>query len=286
MPNTQNIRPRRSLLFVPAARLEMFPKAVKAGPDVICIDLEDAVALQKKEQARADCMNMLSAQPDMGKSEILVRVNGLGTRQGLADMLALLDCKAPPDGVMLPKVGSAAEIKMLDELLESEGSALHIHLLIETNAGLEACHEITKSSPRLDSILFGGIDMAAELRVEPIWDALFYARTRLVHAAASAGIDLIDAPRLDLEDMAGLELEASRSAALGMTGKSAIHPKQLPAIQQAFTPSADEIETARRVLAAFDEAGGGLAVLDGKMIEKPVLVSMRRILAIKEMLEE
>jgi citrate lyase beta subunit len=126
--------------------------------------------------------------------------------------------------------------------------------------------------------------MAAELRVAPVWNALLYARSRLVHAAAGAGIDLIDVPFLDLNDSDGLAQEAERSAELGFTGKGAIHPKQLPVIERCFSPSAAQIDYAHRVVKAFDEAGTGLVLIDGKLIEKPVLRSMHRLLAIADKL--
>jgi (S)-citramalyl-CoA lyase len=197
-------------------------------------------------------------------------------------VLALLSSERPPRGIMLPKVKSPEEIVLLDDLLTSEGSALRLQVIIETNEGLEACYEIARASPRIDALLFGAVDMSAELRVAPTWDALLYARSRLVHAAAAAGIDLIDVPFLDLNDMAGLTREATLAAALGMTGKGAIHPKQLPAITRAFTPDTEQIARARRIVEAFEQAGTGLVVVDGKLIEKPVLRSMYRILAIAE----
>ena len=278
--DTSRIRPRRSFLFVPGTGLAMFPKAVKAGPDIVCIDLEDAIAPPHKAAARRDTMALFSTGPDHGRSEILIRVNALRSPEGLADVLSVLEATTPPDGLMLPKVKSPDDIRLLDEVLDAAGSPLRLQVIIETNEGLEACSEIARASARIDSLLFGGVDMAAELRVAPTWEGLLYARTRCVHAAATAGVDLIDVPYLDLDDMDGLAEEARRCAAIGMTGKGAIHPKQLPAIDVAFTPSAAEIEKARRIVAAFEEAGTGLVVIDNKLIEKPVVRSMYRTLAV------
>lgn len=275
----QPIRPRRSFLFVPGTGLDLFPKAVGSAPDIVCIDLEDAVAPQDKATARKDCVALLAQSPDFGRCEVLVRVNALRSLEGLADLLALLEGRGGPDGLMLPKVKAAEEIRLLDELLTGAGSPLRLQVIIETNAGLAACHEIAAASPRIDALLFGGVDMAAELRVEPTWQGLLYARSRCVHAAASAQLDLIDVPYLDLEDMAGLKREAEACAAIGMTGKGAIHPKQLAVIQAAFTPSAAKLAEARRIVEAFEAAGTGLVVVDRKLIEKPVLRSMYRILA-------
>jgi citrate lyase beta subunit len=187
---------------------------------------------------------------------------------------------------MLPKVKSPEELRLVDELLQGASSPLRLQVIVETNAALEACHEIARASGRVDALLFGGVDMAADLRVAPTWEALLYARTRCVHAAAGAGIDLIDVPWLDLADMDGLAREAERCAAIGFTGKGAIHPKQLPVIERVFTPGAAEIAYARRVVAAFEQAGTGLVVIDNKLIEKPVLRSMLRTLAIAEAFSE
>jgi (S)-citramalyl-CoA lyase len=286
---THTIRPRRSFLFVPGTGLELFPKAIAAAPDIICVDLEDAIAPQHKAAARSATLAhfaQLPAPTDLEGSELLVRINSLRTPDGLADLLAVVEASQPPPGLMLPKVKSPDEVHLLDEILDGIEHPIRLQLIIETNAGLEACHEIAQASSRVDALLFGGADMAAELRVEPTWQALVYARTRLVHAAASAQIDLIDVPYLDLEDMAGLEREAQACAEIGMTGKGAIHPKQLPIIERHFSPSDDQIAHAKRITEAFETADTGLLVVDGKLIEKPVLRSQYRILAIAERLQQ
>jgi (S)-citramalyl-CoA lyase len=277
----RNIRPRRSFLFVPGTGPEMFPKALAAKPDIVCVDLEDAVIPEHKAQARRATLKLFEEVPSAA-CELLVRINSLRSRDGIEDVAAILAAPSPPPGLMLPKVKTPDEVRLLDDMLESEGSKIRLQVIIETNEGLEACREIAQSSIRIDALLFGGVDMAAELRVEPTWNALLHARSRIVHAAASAGVDLIDVPFLDLNDMAGLETEAARCAELGFTGKGAIHPKQLPVITRHFTPSAEQVARAMRITQAFEEARTGLVVVDGKLIERPVLRSMYRILAIAE----
>lgn len=279
------IRPRRSFLFVPGSGLEMFPKAIATGADIVCVDLEDAISPAHKAGARDATLGLFASEPDFGRSEVLVRINALRTADGLADVLAVLKTWTVPTGLMLPKVKSPDEIRLLDDLLDGAGSKLRLQVIIETNEALEAAREIAQASDRIDALLFGGVDMAADLRVEPTWEALLYARTRCVHAAASAGVDLIDVPFLDLNDMDGLAREAERAAAIGMTGKGAIHPKQLPIIEKNFSPSADRIAYARRCITAFEESGAGLVVVDNKLLEKPVLRSMYRVLAVAEVLE-
>ncbi|MEO0909842.1 MAG: aldolase/citrate lyase family protein, partial [Pseudomonadota bacterium] len=137
-------------------------------------------------------------------------------------------------------------------------------------------------SDRIDAMFFGGVDMAAELRCENAWEPLLYARSRVVHAAASAGLDVIDVPFLDLEDPEGMVVAAKQAKALGFSGKGSIHPKQIAALNEVFTPSDDEIARAKRITNTFEEADTGLVVIDGKLIEKPVLRDMYRILAIAE----
>ncbi|MGE0482630.1 MAG: CoA ester lyase [Gammaproteobacteria bacterium] len=279
-PIAANARPRRSFLFVPGTGTAMFPKAIAAAADIVCVDLEDAVAPPDKSAARAATLALFADLPATGEVELLVRVNALREREGLADLGAILDSAAPPPGLMLPKVRSPEDVAIVDDLLTQAGLSTRLQVIVETNAALEAAHEIARASPRIDALLFGAIDMSAELRVEPSWEALLYARQRLVHAAAGAGIDLIDVPFLDLNDAPGLERAARAAAAIGMTGKGAIHPRQLDVITRCFTPDADTIARARRVVEAFEGADSGLVVLDGKLIEKPVLRSAWRILAI------
>ena len=214
-----------------------------------------------------------------------MRVNCLRSVEGLADLQAIVESPRPPPAIMLPKVKSPGEVRVHEELAEQAARPIRLHVIIETNEGLDACIEIAQASDLVDALLFGGVDMAAELRVEPTWNALLHARSRVVHAAASAGVDLIDVPFLDLNDMEGLAREAAACAEIGFTGKGAIHPKQIPVLNECFSPTEEEVERARRVIAEFDGAGTGLVVIDGKLIEKPVLRSMHRILAIAERMQ-
>jgi (S)-citramalyl-CoA lyase len=254
---------------------------------VLTIDWEDAIAPGDKEAARRETLRYLSTfVPQAHGAELVVRLNSVRTREGIADLDAILGCAAPPRSLMLPKVRSPDEVGVIEDVLASVLPDVRLHVIIETNAGLESCPEIARASPRIVSLLFGGVDMAAELRVAPTFESLLYARSRLVHAAATAGLDLVDMPFMDLEDEAGLAREAQASAALGMTGKAAIHPGQVPAINRLFSPSEAEIIRARRIVEEFERAGSGLLVVDGKLIEKPVLRSMHRILAIARRLAD
>ena len=176
-------------------------------------------------------------------------------------------------------LGIWLEQKAPFELRTERGHSTRLHVIIETNAGLEAVYDIAKASPRIDALFFGGVDMAAELRCRNAFEPLLYARSRIVHAAAGAGLDVIDVPYLDLEDPKGMKREAELVRDLGFCGKGSIHPKQIAILNEVFTPTANQIAHARRIIQAFKEADTGLVVVDGKLIEKPVLRDMHRILA-------
>jgi citrate lyase beta subunit len=186
---------------------------------------------------------------------------------------------------MIPNVKSADEIQLIDTLLSAAPArAIRFCVIIETNQGLERAIEIAKSSPRIDSMILGAVDMSAELRCQKAWEPLLYTRSRLVHAAASAGIDLLDVPYLNLDDPEGLRVEAQGVQRLGFTGKASIHPNQIPIINAAFTPDEKTIEKARKVCAAFEADKTGLVVVDNELIELPVVRSYYRVLAIAERL--
>ncbi|MCG8563149.1 MAG: CoA ester lyase [Hyphomicrobiales bacterium] len=276
------VRPRRSFIFSPGLQPEMFPKALASGADIVCVELEDGIAPKDKDEARGQALALFAGPQADDGVERIVRINCLRTAFGLADVQAVLASETPPPALMLPKVMGADEIVWLDELLTERGHDTRLHVIIETNAGLEAVSEIARASARLDALFFGGVDMAAELRCKNAWEPLLYARSRVVHAAAGAGLDVIDVPYLDLEDLDGMEREACLARDLGFSGKGAIHPKQIAALNRVFTPDAAAIDHARRIIAAFEAADTGLVVIDGKLIEKPVLRDMHRILAIAD----
>ena len=277
------IRPRRSLLFVPGLRPDRFEKALGAGADIVCVDIEDAVALPRKEEARGLALPLFAEHRD-SDVERMLRINPLSTEEGLRDILALRACETPPPALMLAKVGSAAEIALYDSLLDGNCATIRYHVIVESTDGLANAQEIARASDRIDSLLFGAVDMSADLRAEQSWETMLYARSAVVHAAARNGLDLLDVPWLNLADADGLAREARAAAALGFTGKAAIHPDQIPAINEVFSPSPEAIERARRIVAAFRENTTGLLVVDGELIERPVLRTMHRMLAIADRL--
>jgi (S)-citramalyl-CoA lyase len=276
----KTVRPRRSFIFTPGLRPDMFPKALASGVDMVCIELEDGIAPKDKDEAREKTLKIFSEKQENDGVERLVRINSLREAFGIADIQAILATDTPPPALMIPKVRNPDEIVLLDGLLTEKGHDTRLHIIIETNEGLESAFEIAHSSKRIDSMLFGGIDMAAELRCSLSWEPLLYARSRCVHAAASAGLDIIDVPYLDLEDPSGMRIAAEQAKSIGFSGKGSIHPKQIKALNEVFTPNKDEISRARRIITTYEAADTGLIVIDGKLIEKPVMREMYRIEAI------
>ena len=278
----EDFQPRRSFIFMPGVSPDMFPKALATGADIVCIDLEDAIAPNHKQDARTRTMKLFETPQAKDGVERMVRINCLRTTDGMADVQAAIANPSPPPALMLPKVVSPDEVKALDELLTEHDMPTRLHVIIETNHGLEAAYDIAQSSDRIDAMFFGGVDMAAELRAANKWEMLLYARSRVVHAAAGAGLVVIVVPYLDLDDMEGMEREAQLAAELGFTGKGSIHPKQIAPLNAIFSPSDAEIAHAHRVIAAFEEGDSGLVVLDNKLIEKPVLRTMYRTVRVAE----
>ena len=280
--SSANIRPRRSFIFTPGLRPDMYPKALASGADIVCVELEDGIAPKDKAQARAHALKLFEAPQANDGVERIVRINSMRERFGIEDVNAILATDTPPPALMMPKIRTPDEVVMLDELLSEAGHETRLHVIIETNAGLEAAYDIAHCSDRIDAMFFGGVDMAAELRCQNAWEPLLYARSKVVHAAASAGLDVIDVPYLDLDDPEGMRVAAEQARGLGFAGKGSVHPKQIPALNEVFTPSTDQIARARRIIAEFEAADTGLVVIDGKLIEKPVLRDMHRIVAIAD----
>ena len=272
--------PRRSFIFTPGLKPDMFPKALASGVDMVCIELEDGIAPKDKVIARDLALGIFRNNEMPEDIEVILRINSIRSSFGLDDIRAVLDTENPPPALMIPKVNDPEEIVIIDDILTERGHDCRLHPIIETNSGLEKVYEIAKCSNRIETLFFGLIDMAAELKCKLAWDQLLYARSRVVHAAATAGLDAIDGPFMDLEDPEGNIKQAILARDLGFSGKGSINPKQVADLNKVFTPSKDQIEKAKRITKLFEEANTGLVMVDGKLIEKPVLRDMYRILSI------
>ena len=267
-------RVRRSVLFVPAVRPDRFAKAVATGADAVCVDLEDGVAFARKDEARDKALALLADRAPT-RAEVVLRINEPESDPGERDLEALLASGVRPDALMVPKVGGPDTLRTLDRRL---APGLPLVVQIETAQGLAAVEAIAAASPRVAVLFFGAVDLSAELGCVIEWDALLHARSRVVAAAALAEVDAMDTPFMDVGAPSGLEEEARATRRLGFTGKAAIHPTQVPIIQAAFSPAPEAVAWARRIVAAYEANAGGVLLVDGKLVERPVIASARRIL--------
>ena len=274
------MRARRTLLFAPGDRVEVHAKAMAAGADVVCLDLEDAVAPDRKEAARRAAIPFLA--PD-SRTERVLRINSARSLEGLRDLIAVIEARPGGGVVFLPKVATAEEVRMVDELFSEAGLDLGIAVLIESVEGLETVSQIFSATPRIVFAMFGGADLSAELGVEIAERPLLYARSRVVHAARLAGIDVFDVPSLSFRDLDIVREEAHQAKSLGFTGKGVIHPSNVAVVNEVFSPTPAEIEKAQRIVAAYEASPTGLAIVDGKLVERPVIRSMQRTLALRDL---
>ena len=279
---------RRSLLFMPGDSRRKIEKATTLGADSIIADLEDAVALSQKQAAR-ETVAACFARLDFGASERLIRINPVSTplwEEDLAQTIA-----GRPDGYVLPKVESAEQVQTLSrrlaELEIAHGLAVgSVRLLaqVETAMGVVKAAEIAGADSRLDALLFGAEDLAVDIgarRSREGWE-IFYARGAVVTAAAAYGLPAIDTVYLELTDSDGLTAECHLARGMGFSGKLAIHPRQVDVINRAFSPTDEEVAQAQRLIAAFETqqaAGRGVFEMDGKMIDRPIVLAARKIVA-------
>ena len=267
--------PRRSVLFTPGDRPELLRKAPNAGADTLVFDLEDAVAPGAKADARTATAAVLSDPAFDPDAEVCVRVTGTETAR---DVTALADAGATFDAVMVPKAASAETIHETADVLADHDRQVPVLALIETARGVLAAESIADAEPT-DALLFGAEDLTADLGAtrSESGDETSYARQHVVQAATAAGVDAIDTVYTDFEDEAGLRQATKQAVQLGYDGKMAIHPAQVTPINEAFTPDADQIAWAHRVLRARAETELGVFEVNGEMIDAPLLARAEQI---------
>jgi len=268
----------RTLLFTPGNRRDRFAKAETTGADGQVIDLEDAVSLPDKDGAREVAIAYFAGAPPAPGFLRCLRINALQTPAGFKDVAAIADSGVRPDAVLLPKAESPAFFNLLDSVLAPDPPPWIA--LIETARGLRAAEAIARH-PGVGALVFGAADLAADLGAELAWEPMLAHRAHVVRAAAAGRIPAWDVPYFRLNDPDDSDLidETRRARALGYTGKLAIHPKHVPPILAVFTPSPAEAEQARRIVEAYERAGGNACEVDGKMIDVPIYRSANRVLA-------
>jgi len=280
-------RLRRSMLFVPANHPGMIFQAPVFRPDCIIFDLEDAIPVREKDSARNLLVEAVKSLA-FGDCEVFARINPLYTPFGEADVRSL--AAAGLKNFRLPMTESPEDIKKLDGLLaelesehQLEPGSLKILGAIETAKGVLNAPAIVFSSQRLLGISFGAEDFTRSITTErsKTGEELFWARSHIVLAAMAAGIDAIDTVFADLDDEEAFTEEVKMAKQLGFSGKSLIHPNQIKMVHSLFSPGTEEIRQAKRIIDAMEEAaekGAGVIVVDGKMVDEPVLVRARRVM--------
>lgn len=272
----------RSVLYVPATNARALEKARTLPVDAVIIDLEDAVAPDAKPSARARACEAARARAYPGRT-LAIRINGLGSQWHEQDLEAV--AAAGPDAIVVPKINSAEEVESLERALERLGApaATRLWAMLETPAAILRCAEIAAAGTRLRVLVMGTNDLLAELRAEDAPDRgpLELSLMLCVLAARAGRRTILDGVYNDVRDLAGLEAECRAGRRLGFDGKTLIHPAQVDVCNRVFSPSAREVEQARRVIAAFEQAadaGSGVALLDGRLIEQLHVETARRVL--------
>ncbi len=314
-------RPHRSELAVPGTNVRAMTKAPTLGADIVFLDLEDAVAPDDKEQARANVIEALLGQ-DWTGCAVSVRVNGLDTHWCYRDVVEVVEQAGDMlDTVLVPKVGSPSDVEfvatLLDQIEQRNGwpaGRIGIHILIETAKGMANVEAISHARPdRLEAMVFGVADYAASVRARTTnigganpdyamltdadasgdralhWgDQWHFGISRMVAACRAEGLRPIDGPFGDFEDAEGFRAAARRAAALGCEGKWAIHPSQVALANEVFTPSEAEVEKARRILEAMEQAakdGKGAVALDGRLIDAASIRMAEQLIATVDQIE-
>ncbi len=283
----------RSILFVPGDSDRKLAKAPASGADVLVLDLEDAVAPDAKQAARETTAAFLTEHPDRDKlPPLYVRINDLQTGLAEDDLDAVLPAR--PAGIMLPKPRGGGDVATLSGLLDTyenaaglkPGSMPILTIANEVASAVVNMASFVDATPRLQGLCWGSEDLATAIGAKANRDQtgayippLLFSRNLCLLTAASANVHAIDTVFTNFRDSAGLETEASEAARDGFTGKMAIHPDQIPIINEAFTPNRDEVAEAQLIVNAFEAApGAGVINLDGRMIDRPHLQAAKRTL--------
>jgi citrate lyase beta subunit len=281
------MRPRRTFLYTPGDDLKKIQKASRLDVDCVCLDIEDGVAFNRKEAAREAISSALSTF-DFGHSERLVRINPVGSGLESLDLEAVLP--GQPNGIVIPKVHSVTQIDWADNQISAfekknnlPANNIKLIPIIETAMGIVNLREIASSSRRLTALIFGAEDLAGEIGAQRSLEGseIFYARSAVRMFAAAFDLQAIDMVFIDIQDLEGLRQEALQGARLGFDGKQIIHPNQIPIVKEAFTPGQDEIARAVQIISEYERhqmSGTGVFVLDGKMVDAPLIKSARRLL--------
>lgn len=287
---TTTVRPRRSVLYMPGANTRALDKARTLPADALIFDLEDAVAPDAKEAARANVVAAARSKA-YGKREIVIRCNGLGTEWGRADVAAIATSGA--DAILVPKLESAADVTNIVALLDAAGapSGMAVWGMMETPRGILRAEEIAASSPRLACLIMGTNDLVKDLRAQhtPIRLPMVVPLGFTLLAARAAGLAILDGVYNDIQDIEGFKASCRQGLEFGFDGKTLIHPTQVEPCNEIFAPSAAELAMAEKVVAGFEKARAeskGVVTVDGRMIENLHVEQAQRQLALAAAIKE
>ncbi len=283
-----NIRPRRSLLYMPGSNPRALDKARSLPADGLILDMEDSVAPDAKQLAREQIGAAL-AQGGYGHRELIVRINALSTEWGAQDIEAISRFPVAPDAVLIPKIDTAKDVVEAIAAFESAGcpDSVAMWIMAETPLCILNIAEVAAAHPRLKGMVMGTSDLSKDTRVRHTPDRLGFitALNLCVYAARAYGLTIIDGVQLDLENEELLRASCVQGRDLGFDGKSLIHPNQVAAANAAFAPDAAEIATAHNIIAAFEQAkakGKGVVVVNGRLVENLHVEEAQRQLALAE----
>lgn len=287
---SKSVRPRRSVLYMPGANTRALEKARTLPADALIFDLEDAVAPDAKEAARANVVAAAQSK-GYGKREIAIRCNGLATPWGAADITAI--AKSGADAVVVPKVESAAEVASVIGLLDAAGApeSMAVWAMMETPKGILRAEEVAGSHPRLTLFVMGTNDLVKDMRARhtPMRLPMITALGLGMLAARAHGLTILDGVYNDIQDAEGFRAVCQQGLEMGFDGKTLIHPSQVEPCNEVFAPSAAELEMAGKIVSAFKAAqaeGKGVVTVDGRMIENLHVEQAERALALAAAIKE
>ena len=275
-------RPRRSVLYMPGANERALEKAKSLAADALILDLEDSVAPEAKDQARERVASAVKGG-GYGTRELVIRINGLDTPWGAEDMA--MAAAASPDAILAPKVSSGADVNRAVAMMKVAPSRTRLWVMMETPLAILNAKEIAGADRRLSCFVLGTNDLVKETRTRTTGGrfALLPMLSLCVLAARAHGLDVIDGVYNDFRDETGFRAECEQGRDLGMDGKTLIHPGQIAACNELFSPAAEEVAWSRRIIAAFrmpENAAKGVITLDGRMVERLHLAMAERVVAI------
>ena len=287
---TATVRPRRSVLYMPGANTRALDKARSLPADALIFDLEDAVAPDAKEAARANVV-VAAQSKAYGRREIVIRCNGLGTEWGRADVSAIANSGA--DAILVPKLESAADVTNIVALLDAAGAppSMAVWGMMETPRGILRAEEIAGASPRLACLIMGTNDLVKDLRAQhtPLRLPMVVPLGFTLLAARAHGLAILDGVYNDIQDIEGFKASCRQGLEFGFDGKTLIHPTQVEPCNEIFAPSAAELAMAEKIVAGFEKAraeGKGVVTVDGRMIENLHVEQAQRQLALAAAIKE